>query len=390
MRVLIVLLLLGTLSCSEDSPNPSPQRSTISFWHMWSEPHQSEIIDSLVEVFENVHGVEVEVTLLSWANAKQKIDLAINSRVAPDVFHSSIDWIHEYRYARVIAPAFCKNVDTLLPAVVAACGDTTGQLYAYPWTLNTRTFVAQMDLLEDVNTWTQFILQAKSFGLPTYEQYNVSKKVLPVIWAFDREFLSELPFSSTVSEQTVAAFDKLRELSKQATIKPSRELDVDLLNGEIDATITGAWIVEMAQARKPAVELHFDKGLLPNAVHSNSPPSLLGGDCLAISRSEFASNEKHESDVARELAEFLTLRATVEELTLRLPEAGSPATIPSNMSNLGGFEKQLTNTRTIAWSRNYVNILETVEKAIVSVYLSDTPINQITAKLKYDLAKLES
>ncbi len=378
-RYLVVFLTALFVSCGSGADKPSDV-PTLTFWHMWSEPHQARVIDSLVRVFEQKHNCTVDITLLSWANAKQKIDLAINAGVAPDVLHSSLDWVHEYRQAKVIQEVEIHE-EYLLPSVHSMCTHN-GAFFAVPWTVNTRTLVCRSGVQSQVQSLENIVESGIVFGLPSYEPHNVHKKLLPLFLSF-QDITIDSTGNVIISEQHVLRVAKLiKQISKNGVVDNSRKIDNYLLQGKVEATITGVWLLEKNEKTSnpldvvaigdiPSVSKDYRYGL-----------SILGGDCILLPKGG------HKDQLSNKLATFLTSKSVVDNLAESFPEAGtSPFEIGSK--NLSPFERQLLACATISDPVSWVNNQGAFEKALTKIYTGNNTLEDVAEEITERFPKLK-
>ncbi|MFM8771118.1 MAG: extracellular solute-binding protein, partial [Candidatus Kapaibacterium sp.] len=196
------------------------------FWHFWSEPSQRAALDSLIDAFERQHPtVDVQQTVLSWADGKAKLQVAFNSGSAPDVIHLGGDWFAEFDDA----PLFDE-----LPKSLGNGGRSA------QWLVNARALVYD---------------SRSSAGLPigglcVSDPHNVIKRVLPLLWLHGSLLYQRLPISRDLTDSLAGAIWNVVASSPHATRDRSRQLDELLLRGEIPSVLTGAWIVDMAHQQR--------------------------------------------------------------------------------------------------------------------------------------------
>src|SRR2546425_10345708 len=83
--LLFITLSLALAGCERNGKSTG-EKSTLSFWHFWSEPAQKQALLGQIRQFENEHpDIHVELSELSWNDGKTKLLAAFNSNTAPDV-----------------------------------------------------------------------------------------------------------------------------------------------------------------------------------------------------------------------------------------------------------------------------------------------------------------
>lgn len=242
-HVVVVGCLTLLLGCNA---RDSADRTTIRFWHFWSEPAQRAALQDLVADFERHHPtIDVELTELQWGDGKAKLQLAFNAGTAPDVIHLGGDWFAEFDASGVIAN---------LPDSLAVRGRAAW------WVVNVRALVE--------NT----IVTDGSVGLCANDAHNVIKRDLPWLWTHGSPLATRTPVSSDLNDSLVDVLWQLHgDLMPHAVIDQARKLDERLLNGTLQRVYTGPWIVDMA----------IDRSVTSLKVVPT--PSILNADVLAIS-----------------------------------------------------------------------------------------------------------
>ncbi|MBU3679129.1 MAG: extracellular solute-binding protein [Candidatus Kapabacteria bacterium] len=274
--LLAIALIIGACS-NRDS------RTTVTFWHFWSEPSQRAALDSLIEVFERENPtVDVQATVLSWADGKAKLQVAFNSGTAPDVVHLGGDWFAEFDSAPVFDD---------LPKTIGN-GSRSAQ-----WLVNARA------LVYDVR---------RSAGLPVgglcvSDPHNVIKRVLPLLWLNGSRLYQRLPISGDLTDSLAESIWNVVTTSPTAIRDRSRQLDELLLRGEISSVLTGAWIVAMADKQNNST------------LRVRPIPSILNSDVLALTRSSSSKS------AALSLLAFLCRYDNARALCISVTDAGFPA-----------------------------------------------------------------
>lgn len=274
----VLAFMLGT-GCESDQ-----QPRTITLWHFWSEPRQRAAIDSLINEFErNNPGLDVQTTVLSWADGKAKLQVAFNSGSGPDVVHLGGDWFDEFDRASLFE---------VIPQQHGNAGRRASR-----WLVNARALVYD---------------KRRSTGLPigglcVSDPHNVIKRVLPLLWRNGSELYQRMPISGDLNDALSRAIWSVVTSSPSAIRDRSRQLDEQLLRGQIGSVFTGAWIVDMALAQNNRF------------LRVQPMESILNTDLLACSKT---STSKH---AAMSLIEFLCRYPNARAFCLSVSDAGFPA-----------------------------------------------------------------
>lgn len=276
LAYLAVLLLVGACSKRDD-------RTIVTFWHFWSEPAQRAALDSLIDAFEHQNPtIDVQQTVLSWADGKAKLQVAFNSGSAPDVIHLGGDWFAEFDDA----PLFDELPKSL------GNGRRSAQ-----WLVNARALVYE----------SRSSLGLPIGGLCVSDPHNVIKRVLPLLWLNGSHIYQRLPISGDLTDSLAAAIWNVVSSSPTAIRDRSRQLDELLLRGEINSVLTGAWIIDMATQQRNTT------------LRVRPLPSILNSDVLSLNKT---SSSK---DAGLALIAFLCQYDNAREFCQSVSDAGFPA-----------------------------------------------------------------
>lgn len=349
MNLLRIALLMITALTIMSCGDPPTQRTTLRFWHFWSEPSQRRVLDSLVNEFTRSNpNISVELTELSWADGRSKLQLAFNAGTQPDIVHLGMDWHAEFARAGVFA-------------------DTS----AIPWLVNARAHVVN-------DRATRF-----SIGLCATDAHNVLKRMLPYLWSAGAyRFYTTLPISSTFDSALVTALWTIRSnVDKGALIERARQLDDRLLNDDLRETYTGAWIIDMARRRN----IHHLRVI--------TSPSILNGDVLAISRTST------QRDAARTFTTWLTSYQHARAFSMAVSDAGFPSDLVAASRDSvftrdplqRGFLDVALLSRPLPESSKTLSVEPIVEDMIVRCYgaTSKDDVQQIVEKARLAVVELE-
>lgn len=272
------IILFAAIIPRCDTPD---SRTHVSFWHFWSEPSQRSVLDSLVREFERVNpSIAVDLTELSWADGKAKLQLVFNSGTQPDVIHLGLDWFAEFDEGEVFAN---------IPDSMATDGNSAR------WVVNVRALVHRIGAHRLVG------------GIATSDPHNVIKRVLPFLWQRGSPLYTRTPISRDLNDSLASVLWTFVEETQGVVLARSRQLDEMLLDGTIDGALTGPWIIDMAKNR--AI----------NSLRVEPIRSILNADVLAVSR----GTKRYSDGLA--LIRFLTSYSNARAFCVAISDAGFPA-----------------------------------------------------------------
>ncbi|MFN5007028.1 MAG: ABC transporter substrate-binding protein [Ignavibacteria bacterium] len=318
LRKITILAFLSflCLGCG----NHSQTSITLQFLHFWTEPKQQALIDSLVTAFEQRYPhIKIEQIPVQWSEGRTKLLLSHSSGNPPDITHLGIEWAQEFIDNNVFAPISLDKQRIPQQFFLPITGND-GKLYCKPWTMNTRALIFSHNLstLDTIDLgWNDIIerLNASTIiGINSAEPHNVSKKLLPIIWSTGSTLFQTLPLSATCDSQLIEGLHLVRKLTKHARIEQSRKLDDYVVNGTIQAVITGQWILP---------RLTNIPHLIVSSIPGKCGASILSGDCLGVSASSRYPEE------AALFVSFITDYDKVKNMCLTLQDIGLPADLQS-------------------------------------------------------------
>lgn len=145
---------LTLAGCSEEAePAGSPDEPvTIEFWSMPFAGHTEEEVTAYVEEFNETHdAVQVNLTLLQWADGREKITQAISAGIGPEVFLMAPlnqDYIDAGALATADDLGFTdEDLDPFID-VIDAFRSPEGELYGIPLGFNVNVLYYNTTILE--------------------------------------------------------------------------------------------------------------------------------------------------------------------------------------------------------------------------------------------------
>ena len=315
-HIFLMSLFILITGCSHTDNNP--QKTTITFWHFWSEPIQKEALQSLIDQYESEHPtIDIITNELQWTDGKTKLLLAFSSNQVPDIIHIGLEWVPEFIQAEVLHELTVDSSYNIPKQLLPALKDASGKFYAIPWTMNTRALILTHQLSQNtlsdtvsIETLSALIHNQKLWGVNAHEPHTLLKKVLPIIWSKGSSLCRSLPFSATFDKDAIQGLNAYLQLVKHGKIDQSRQLDMYLTKGTIQAFITGQWII-------PSLK-DIPHTVMPR-IPGVSGASILSGDCFAITKQSANVIE------ANKFLQFLNSYSNSKKFCLKIADAGIPA-----------------------------------------------------------------
>jgi ABC-type glycerol-3-phosphate transport system substrate-binding protein len=344
----------------------------LQFWHFWSEPLQKAALQKLIDAFHRQHpSIKIDCTELQWSEGRTKLILAFSQSQSPDIIHFGLEWAPELIGANLLHQLPKNSIsDSALPALQSALKDSTGAIWAYPWTVNTRVFMYSAGLAQDsIKEWQDLLkLKNLQWGVNSTEPHNVLKKALPVLWGYGSQIFRSLPLWQSYDSNAVIGLDIYVQLADKGRIEQSRILDDLFLSQRINAWISGQWLLSALDTAK-----HRIAPRMPGSTGF----SILSGDCIGISRN---------SAFADSAIVFLTYLCSAQNTSLfcnSLPDAGFPASIQSALPAhplKKSFFLQTRNSVPLPSVPYFLDAEQIAEEEIMqAVYKKKTPAQAIAS-----------
>ncbi|WP_205325172.1 extracellular solute-binding protein [Glycomyces sp. YM15] len=124
---------------------------SITVWHT-GDATQLPMIEAVGKLFEEEHGVKVEVEAIDWADAHAKILTAIQSQDGPDIFTGGLSWGIEFGELGGLVDLRQYETENLESNVIDGLWQSIespgGELYGVPLNMTTYSMYYRSDILE--------------------------------------------------------------------------------------------------------------------------------------------------------------------------------------------------------------------------------------------------
>ncbi len=293
--ILLLLLLalgLGGCECGASAPQPS---TTIAFWHTFN-AEETKTVETLVRQFESEHpGVRVEVTVLPFGAARNRLRTSLRTDNGPDLARAEIAWVPELASERLIVPLDTHvNLAEHIPAARSVVS-FEGQTWGFPQGVDclvlyyNRTHLRQIgaqppttvDALIDTGQKLTRDKAGRHRGEAGYDPDSIVRHAmfikgdgyyfLPFFWAFGGEtFVGDAHEVRVDSRASVKAARQFAELVRVFDLAPRR---VDFARdyaeelsafgqGRVSMIVQGPWAAAEI-LRGPAFEDGANLGVAP-------------------------------------------------------------------------------------------------------------------------------
>lgn len=393
--MLLSLVALFIAGCAGKGEGASTNgKTTITFWHFWSEPAQKAALMDRIKAFEaknpNIH---VELSELSWNDGKTKLFAAFNSNTAPDLLELGSDWIAQFSAAGRLADQSAMGADRVsrFSKEIAAPGMWQEKVYAWPWVVDTRVLFYNKDLLARTGAdtsatdslWSDVLDKSRKimaaapgslgFGANGPDQHRLYKKILPFFWSNGGSLLDPSGMPVVNSPANVAALQMYLDLAKAGGIDMQKQLDQSFMQGKVGYWISGSWLVDRIAKDNPT--LHYGISVLPTFA-GGSRVSFAGGEYLAI------NGGSENKEAARKLVEFLSSPEQALAFCKALPGGMTPADLsaendPFLQSPIRRvFTEQLKTARMTPVHPRWLDIEQVIEDEVSQALLGKKSAQQ--------------
>lgn len=324
---IITIFIITIIFFSCNKIKKTQEINEIEFWHFWSEPNQTKVIDSLINEFEKQTKIKVNVTQLSWSNGKSKLIAAFNSNTPPDVLELGSDWVAQFSASDVLVEF---SDDELERYIEFSKSPSTwkNKYYALPWIVDTRVLFVNMDILKQSkidkvpSKWEEIISISNkindknngvySIGVNGPDKNRLYKKAITYIWSSNADW----EYNEITSKENEYALDLYKLSAKNGVVEIQRNLDRMFIQGKLAFTISGSWLINML--KKDNSNLNYKVVKVPGTKY-NKGISFAGGEYIAVSKSSKKLNN------AKKFALWLTNGKNTIEFCKKVPEGGFPA-----------------------------------------------------------------
>ncbi len=298
----LLIIIISLSSCAEKKTG----YTTLQFWAMGAE---GEKVQQLIPDFEKENqGVKVNVQMIPWTAAQEKLITAFASDNLPDVFQLGNTWIPQFVSLNALHPLdewvrLSKQIDAKnYFKGIWETNEMDGHIYGIPWYMDTRILFYRTDVLEKAGfknppqTWEELLNQCRmikrqlgndrfAIFLPTNEWSTF------VIFAFQNNadiLKDHFAFGNFNSPEFKEAFTFLMQFYDEGltplSLSEVTNIYQAFAQGFVNMYISGPWNVpEFKKWMKGDLADKWMTAPLPGKNHYPGV-SLAGGSSLVITR----------------------------------------------------------------------------------------------------------
>jgi multiple sugar transport system substrate-binding protein len=382
------------------------QKVKLSFWQFWTSPDVKPTVEKLVHEYEEQHPkVAIDMVDLTWSDGHDKIVVAFDTKLAPDIVELGSDWIGEFASQHVLMDltSFYDSSEAKLMMWESAM--YKGKAYAVPWLLGTRILYYNKDLLKRIGnesakppiTWAELLDQSNKitalgepyygFGSNSAERHRLYKKFLPFLWSNGGNTLSDDERECLLNDdRAVEALEYYVSLSDAGYMDTQRALDDKFLSGELGFIISGDWLLRRIDDQP----LSFEVGgwVIPVPDSGDVSISFAGGEYLAVNaRSQY-------QEEALKVVGYLTSEIPDYEFCEAVGTPTPANAMASEKMTQGAdalrwvFLQQIMTARTPPLHHNWVYMEEIIEKAVEEAIYHKAEPREALSKAAAEINKL--
>ncbi|MBV8665730.1 MAG: sugar ABC transporter substrate-binding protein [Burkholderiaceae bacterium] len=366
-KTIAALLAASTLSMAAQTASAAE----LNMWVMAdTTQQQQDMKDLLAPYLAKNPSLRVNVTVLNWESAWNKITAAAASGQGPDILELGTTWVSAIASMGALEPLSDQQQNEVggAKAFFPVLWGTThryndSKIYALPWYLDARGAFYRTDVFKKAGinpkdaftNWTSFkqamqkingmTVDGKkiaALGYPGKNDWNVVHNLAPWIWNAGGDFLSADKMHSAInSPESLQAITYYTSFAAEGLVpaaaleKDATQIESGFFNGQYAVIFSGPWVLRQLNTPKAkggqmeTLAAH-NFGIAPYPAGLKGNQSYVSGSDLAIMKS---SKNKAE---AWKLLSYLTshdAELTYSKMSSMLPPRLDAAYDPSLMAN---------------------------------------------------------
>ena len=402
----VVLLVVALFSCSDQDRH----RIELTFWVMGAE---GEHIGKLIPEFERLNpGISVDVQIIPWGAAHEKLLTAFAGQSTPDVCQLGNTWIPEFRALdalvrldSMVEASSVVHPEHYFPGIwnTNVIGDG---VFGIPWYVDTRLLFYRSDILKQAGydappqNWEQWLdLSRKIVALTPRDQkrYAIFLSLIFNDWQVPVILIMNNNGPLLKDNNCYGAFDDPR--TKEAlrfyvsffekglasrTMTEIQNIYQGFSSGFFSMMITGPWNVNQIRERAAELESRWNTAMMPLKANRNS---VAGGASLVIFK-----NSNHQ-DAAWKFIEFLSQPETQRQffiLTRDLPavkETWKTDEIQRD-PQMKAFYEQLLSVEATPKISEWEQIAVKIQEHLEAVIFGKITLEESVQRLNRDVDKI--
>ena len=317
------------------------ENTTLQVWIMPNTVRSEDDLDDIISLWTKETGIKVEVTVIDWGSAWNRLTTAATSGIGPDICQLGTTWVPTFASMDILedlTPYLDANTEEqFFPAAWKYSGlSTTGETTTLPWISDIRIAYYRRDVFAAAGidpdqafaTWEGFesalrMIKEKvptfngkkisPFAHPGKNDWNVPFNFSQWIWSAGGQYITEDGMKSTMTDpKTISGIEKYISFVGEGLVdskylkQNSQEIQDAFGKGEIGVVFLPPAVQrDIKRQANGEIEGVFDKvePALPPAGKSGRA-TFFGGSNLGIF--SFSENKKE----AVELLKYLTLNST--------------------------------------------------------------------------------
>jgi multiple sugar transport system substrate-binding protein len=405
--ILGIALALAAAGCARTGEAPV----TIRFWAMGNE---GENVKKLLPDFERRNpGIAVELQVIPWTAAHEKLLTAYAGNSLPDVWQLGNTWVPEFQLLEAIEDLRpwderSRSIDSSFYFTgIWETNLVDGRLWGIPWYVDTRVLFYRTDLLRAAGaagpptTWDEWLevcrsIKRRNAGADAYAMLLPTNEFAPPLILgmqtgarFLRDRDTRGDFSSPEFTRAFSFYTRFFE-EGLAPVGVTRVTNIyqGMAEGFFAMYITGPWNIGEFTRRMPdSLQDRWATAPLPGPDGEYPGASMAGGSSLAMAR-----NSRHKSEVWA-LIEFLSDPVRQVEFyraTGSLParkEAWQDSSFQGN-PRVQAFYRQFANVRATPQVPEWERIMMRLQDFSETTSRREKPVREILQALDSDTDRI--
>lgn len=314
-------LVMGLLAgCQKEKQTSLKTRQTLTLWHYMDSPARKQALSDIADAFNDSQAdIEVEIQYVPDEDFKKHLALSMADGDMPEL--ALVD-SSDLNYFNAMQPFVnvtdqIENLDEYLPEAIASC-KVDGQMKGMPLGMNCTALFCNTEILEEAGlqvpkTWDELQETALKltkdnrygFAMPALRSEESVFSFLPLLWGYGGE-IAEIE-----SEESQAAFLKLRELSESGAMSPqvnnliTGDIVRQFMEGNVVMVLVTSAFQQTIQKEKP--NMKYVMTLPPSGNENKECVTAIGGEVLVVTPGE-------KQDEALEFVKFVSEKCQMEKL----------------------------------------------------------------------------
>lgn len=347
---LVLLVILGLLACAKKEAKVEKVTKTdfkgtkLTMWIMPNSAKAKEDLLAVLKPFTDKTGIEVDITVLDWGIALDKLSTSAISGVGPDIVQMGSTWVGQFGAMGALADLrefFPEPLEDKFLKSAYATAKLVGkeELVSIPWMSDMNLFYYRKDVLEKAgltpeDTFKDMASFKSSLGkisgmdvdgkkiaafvYPGKNDWNIIHNLAGYIWSFGGDYISadgKTPMMTDPKtvEGIMYYISLVREglVPKHALEKNSSDTEGMIANGDAAIVQAGPWNIKVIEDTIKGVKVEGEEDSVPSKMDKVDIAPAMAGPAGRFAFSGSSNLSIYESSknkaAAAEVLKYLSL-----------------------------------------------------------------------------------